>query len=437
MNGLPEHIADLSPTKRALLERRLMAMGLLTPSGTNVLSRDRSAPCELSFAQQRLWFLDQLEPNNCVYNIAKAVRLRGVLQVEALRQALDAVVGRHAALRSTVVTVGDAPVQVVADRWAVALPTIDLSAAAEAEREAELTRVLCAEARRPFNLAADLMLRALLVRLGGREHVLLLTMHHIASDAWSMGILTRELSLLYTALVEGRSQSLPPLPIQYADYALWQRRSLQGHTLREQLAYWTAALQGAPPVLELPVDRPRPPVQSFKGARASVTLPNSLRDELKALSSRERATLFMTLLAAFDVLLARHTGQDDVVVGTPIANRNRAESAPLIGFFANTLALRGDLSGDPSFREFLGRVRAMALDAYDHQDLPFEKLVEELRPERSLSRTPVVQVMFTLQDPDQPGLELPGLSVSPVAASKEAGPNGATLTMWLATRSAM
>ena len=406
-----QSIADLSPEKRALLERRLMEMDLLVPSKPATSRRDRSAPCPLSFAQQRLWFLDQLEPDGCVYNVPKAVRLRGKLDVGALREALAAIVGRHEALRTTFVVRGAAPVQVVAERWAVELPVADLSAVPEAEREAELERVLRAEARRPFNLAADLMLRALLVRVGEREYVLLLTLHHIASDGWSMGILIRELAACYAAIVQGRPLTLPPLPIQYGDYAVWQRGWLQGAELEKQLGYWKGQLAGAA-TLQLPTDRPRPPVQTYRGAHQSTVLSRDLTNGLHALSRRERVTLFTTLLGAFEALLHRYVGEDDVVVGTAIAGRRRVETEALIGFFENTLVLRTDLSGDPAFRELLGRVRETVVAAYDHRDLPFEKLVEDLRPERSLSWTPLVRVLFTLQEADAAPLHLPGLAVS-------------------------
>ena len=417
-NELRRRIDELSPEKRALLERRLMEMGVLAPSEPGIPRRDGSGACALSYAQRRLWFLDQMEPNSCVYNITNAVRLRGVLEVGALREALNVIVGRHEALRSTFVVRGEEPVQVVAERWAVELPVVDLSAGAEGEREGEVERVLRAEARRPFDLGTDLMLRALLVRVGEQEHVLLLTMHHIASDGWSMGVLTRELTALYAAIAQGREPGLAPLPIQYGDYAVWQRGWLQGAELEKQLAYWTGELAGAPATLQLPTDRPRPAVQTYRGAREVALLSRGLSDALHALSQRERVTLFTTLLAAFTVLLHRHAGTEDVVVGTAIAGRRRVETEPLIGFFVNTLVLRVDLSGDLTFREFLGQVRERVLEAYDHQDLPFEKLVEELRPERSLSWTPLVQVLFVLQDGDQPTLEFPGLTASPVEVNK-------------------
>ena len=270
------------------------------------------------------------------------------------------------------------------------------------------------EAQRPFDLARDLLLRARLFRLGEADHILFLTMHHIASDGWSMGLLVRELSILYEAFVEGKPSPLPELPIQYADFAVWQREWLQGEVLEKQLGYWRKQLEGAPALLELPTDRPRPAMQSYRGAVMPWELPKPLLVALRELSRREGATLFMTLLAGFQTLLHRYTGGDDILVGSPIAGRNRMEIEPLIGIFVNTLVLRGDLSGNPSFRTFLGRTREAALGAYAHQDLPFERLVEELHPERDLSRSPFFQVMFVLQNAPREAAALAGLEVTPM-----------------------
>ena len=280
----------------------------------------------LSFAQQRLWFFDQLKPNSAVYLIPRAVRLRGRLHVEALHQALDALVARHEVLRTSFTSIDGSPMQVIAERRVVALPVIDLSLYPEAEREVQARRLAAEEAQRPFDLARDLLLRATLLRLGPEDHVLLLTMHHIAFDAWSVGILTREVAALYEAFTRGESSPLPELPIQYADYAVWQRQWLQGEVLEAQLAYWRQRLASPLSVLQLPYDHPRPAVQTFQGARHSVVLPKPLSAALKALSQREAVTLFMTLLAAFQTLLHRHAGQDDIIVGTPIAGRTRTET---------------------------------------------------------------------------------------------------------------
>ena len=377
--------------------------------------REATTPCPPSFAQQRLWFLHQLEPLSAVYNISRAVQLRGPLRVEALRRTLDRIVARHEVLRTTFVSVDGAPVQVIADSRAVDMHVVDLTAWPEPERLAELQRRTDQEARRPFDLSRDLMLRASVLRLADDEHALILTMHHIASDSWSMGVLVQELADLYTAFAHGQPSPLPPLPIQYADYSVWQRQGLQGERLDAELAYWRQRLAGAPAVLELPTDRPRPAVQTFRGARESLLLPAPLTEALTALSRQEGVTLFMTLLAAFQTLLYRYTGQEDIVVGSPIAGRTCADVEGLIGFFVNTLVLRTDLSGEPTFRALLARVRESALGAYGHQELPFEQLVEELQPERSPNHPPLFQVMFVLQNASTPTLRLPGLTSTPVA----------------------
>jgi amino acid adenylation domain-containing protein len=352
-----------------------------------------------SFAQERLWFFDQFYPDSPVYNIPTAMRVPGMLNVEALERDLNEIVRRHEALRTTFAVIdGQPPMQVVVPALTLELPIVDLRKLPQAQRQSEAGRLANEEAQRPFDLARGPLLRALLLRLGDEDHVLVLTMHHIVSDGWSMGVLFRELNVLYGAYVAGRPSPLPELPIQYADFAHWQREWLQGEVLEAQLSYWKEQLKDTPAVLELPTDRPRPAVQSFRGALHYFVLPRPLSEELKALSRREDATLFMTLLAAFKTLLYRYTGQTDLVVGTPIANRTRAELEELIGFFVNTLALYTDLGGNPSFRELLGRVRAMTLEAYTHQDLPFERLVNELQPQRNLSYHPLFQVMFVLQN---------------------------------------
>ena len=294
------------------------------------------------------------------------------------------------------------------------MPLVDLSGLPEPEREVEAKRLCIQESQRPFDLSRDLLLRARLYRLGEREHILCLTMHHIVSDGWSMGLLVRELRTLYEAFVEGRPSPLPELPIQYADFAVWQREWLQGEVLEKQLGYWRKQLEGAPSLLELPTDRPRPAKQSYRGALMPWELPKPLSAALGELSRREGATLFMTLLAGFQTLLHRYTSSDEILVGSPIAGRNRTEIEPLIGFFVNTLVLRGDLSGNPSFRTLLGRTREAALGAYAHQDLPFERLVEELHPERDMSHSPFFQVMFVLQNAPWEAAQLAGLEVTPV-----------------------
>jgi non-ribosomal peptide synthetase component F len=351
-----------------------------------------------------------LEPGNFAYNIPAGVRLTGSLHVMALKQSLNEIVRRHEALRTSFTTVNGEAVQVITQTSTLLLPIVNLSELPQAEQQAEVERLATAAAQGSFDLAQGPLLRATLLQLNETEHILLLTMHHIVSDGWSMGVFIRELAALYCAFSNEKPSPLPELPIQYADFAHWQRQWLQGEVLEEQLSYWKQQLNNAPPVLELPTDRPRPPIQSYQGAIASLVLCESLSQKLKFLSQRSGVTLFMILLAAFQTLLYRYTGQSDICIGSPIANRNRSETEGLIGFFVNTLVLRTDLSGNPSFQELLGRVREVALGAYAHQDLPFEQLVEALQPERSLSHQPLFQVMFILQNSPMPSLELPGLT---------------------------
>jgi len=376
--------------------------------------RDGDLP--LSFAQQRLWFIHQLDPGNSVYNFPVAVRLKGSLNLVALERSLNEIVRRHEALRTTFSMVDGQPAQVIASRLTIALPVVDLRTMPEAERENEVQRMVVQEARQSFDLARGPLLRARVLRLADDDQVGLLTMHHIVSDGWSAGILIREMAALYQAYCAGNPSPLPELAIQYADFAHWQREWLQGAVLQRQLDYWKEQLNGAPPLLELPEDHPRPAVQTFRGGHQSLLLPKAIGGALKALSRDEAATLFMTLLAAFKVLLHCYTRQDDLVVGTPVANRNRLEIEGLIGFFVNALVLRTDLSGNPTFRELMRRVRKVCVDAYAHQDLPFERLVEELHIERDLSRNPLFQVMFVLQNSPVHAVELPGLSLNPVIA---------------------
>ena len=358
-----------------------------------LVSRDEALP--LSFAQQRLWFMDQLLPSNPLFNLNTAHRVRAQLDAAVLERSLNAIVARHEALRTTFAAVDGQPVQLVARSHRLALPVVDLSVLPEREREARALRLATEEAQRPFDLARGPLVRATVLRLNREEYIFLLTMHHIVSDGWSMGIFWKELSTLFSAFAAGKPSPLPELPVQYADFAVWQREWLQGEVLETQWRYWKTQLADLP-VLQLPTDRPRPAVQTFRGVTHSLKLPMSLTTAVKALSQREGVTLFMTLLAAFQALLYRYTGQDDVVMGSYIAGRNRAEIEGLIGFFLNTLVLRGDLAGNPTFRELLSRVRKMTLEAYAHQDVPFAKLVEELQPERDLSRNPLFQVVFQL-----------------------------------------
>jgi amino acid adenylation domain-containing protein len=365
----------------------------------------------LSFAQQRLWFLDQYEPYNVLYNIPVAIRLNGLLNVTALEQSLNEILRRHEALRTTFSIVDHRPVQVIHEVSDFILTVIDLQESSSEKNEARAARLAAEEARKPFNLAEGPLLRVKLLRFAEDDHVLLITMHHIISDGWSIKVLMREVGELYEAHTNKREAALPELPIQYADFACWQRGWLQGERLAEQLSYWRTQLADAPPLLDLPTDRPRPTFKTFHGADLPLTLSKRLSEEIARLSRREGATLFMTLLSAFSAVLHRYTHQEDILIGTPIANRNRAEIESLIGFFVNTLVLRVRLSHAMTFRELLGQVRETALEAYAHQDLPFEKLVEELQPERTLSHSPLFQVMFHLQNAVTESLSLSGLSL--------------------------
>ncbi len=410
-HDLTRRLVDLTPEQRTQIERELVTQAPSKTGSEAIPRRQVSGPVPLSFAQQRLWFLDRLHPDSAFYNVRLAIRLSGALDVTALRRALTEIVQRHEALRTTFRVIDGDPMQVIAPSLELAVPVTDLGEWPAAEIEAEAHRLAREEGERPFDLERGPLFRARLLRLAKREHALLVTLHHIVSDGWSMGVLARELAALYTAFAQGRSSPLPPLPVQYADYAVWQRAWLRGDTLQAQLSHWKQQLEGAPALLTIPTDRLRPAVQSYGGAHQSRTLPQALADRLRALGRSEGATLFMTLLAAYQALLARYAGQDDIVVGSPIAGRTRLETEGLIGFFANTLALRTDLSGDPTVRELLGRVREVALQSYDHQELPFERLVEELHPERSLSHAPLVHVIFSFRRGTRPSLQLPGLTL--------------------------
>ncbi|HEY6122093.1 MAG TPA: condensation domain-containing protein, partial [Pyrinomonadaceae bacterium] len=356
-----EKVSDLS-----LKERRDLLSRLFRKEGT--------APeiFPVSFAQQRLWFLAQLEPDNPSYNVPQTLRLKGALNVHALEQTINTITARHESLRTIFESIDGQPVQIVCPEHKINLRFSDLEGLPEAEREDEARRLAIAEAQRPFDLTRDYSLRAMLVRLAEDDHWLVLTMHHIVSDGWSMGVLTRELSTIYDAIATNRPITVSELPVQYADFAEWQREWLQGAVLEEQLGYWLNNLAGAPAELKLPTDHPRPARQSFNGASLSRRLSQNLSQSLAAFSQGEGVTLFMTTLAAFQTLLFRYTGQEDIVVGSPIAGRNRVEIENLIGFFVNTLALRTNVSGNPTFRQLLGRVKEVALGAYAHQDLPFE-----------------------------------------------------------------
>jgi amino acid adenylation domain-containing protein len=384
----------------------------------------------LSFAQQRLWFSDQLDQGNPAYNIPAAFRMTGRLDIAALERAFTEITRRHETLRTRFVIVNGQPVQMISPAEAMSLPVVDLSELVEAERDAEVRRWTTTEAQRRYSLSSGPLMRVVLLRLGGDDHVLLFTMHHIISDGWSMGVIVREVTALYEAYRKGHPSPLLELTIQYADYAVWQREWLQGDVLEKQLAYWKSRLGNKLAALELPTDRPRPAVRTNAGATQSFTLPPALSTALQELSRQHGVTLFITLLAAFQTLLWRYTGQDDIVVGSPISGRNRVETESLIGFFINTLVLRTDFSGDPTFVELLQRVKEVTLGAEAHQDVPFEKLVEELQPERQVNYTPWFQVWFVLENAGlhRPS-KLPELTLSHMGVAGRTAQFALTLAM--------
>ncbi|MDB6111552.1 MAG: hypothetical protein JWR69_3302, partial [Pedosphaera sp.] len=373
----------------------------------------------LGFAQQRLWFLDQLHPESPLYNFPIAFRLTGQLNREAVEYSLNAILVRHEALRTRFVCVEGNPAQTIDEPLSLKLPVVDLTHVPIDARELEAQRLVASEAKRPFNLAQDLMVRALLLQLEPQEHILVVTVHHIATDAWSMGIFFGELAVFYEARAAGRPAEIPELPIQYADFAVWQREYLQGAVLESQVAYWKKQLAGATAFLGLPTDRARPAVQTFRGGNQTHRIPAAVTDALLQISRRAGVTPFMTYLAAFKVLLHRYSKQEDILVGCPIAGRSLVETEKSIGFFVNTLVMRTDLSGDPRFTDLLGRVREVAFGAFAHQELPFDKLVEELHPERTTSQVPLIQVMFVFQNSPAQSFGLSGLTSQPVEVGSE------------------
>ncbi|NKI72788.1 AMP-binding protein, partial [Collimonas pratensis] len=385
--------------------------------GDIVLRLPRSPGVELplSFAQQRLWFLDQFEPNSAFYNMPGMIRLSGELNLAAFSATLNEVVRRHESLRTTFANHDGMPVQVVVPDLSLQFPVTDLSDVLLEEQEAKVASLAREEALAPFDLITGPLIRASLLRLSASEHVVLFTLHHIISDGWSMGVLVKEVAALYGAYVEHRPSPLPTLPIQYADFAYWQRQWLNGDVLDNQLSYWKRQLADAPVLLSLPTDYPRPPIQSYRGTTFSFTIDRVTTSALYAVSAKGQATLFVTLFAAFNVLLSRYTGQSDICIGTPIANRNRTEIEQLIGFFVNTLVLRNHVDGNVAFTTLLQQARSIALDAYAHQDVPLEQLVEALKPERDLSHAPLFQVMLALENAPAESLKLPGLTLQTMA----------------------
>jgi amino acid adenylation domain-containing protein len=411
LSALFEHPQLAEFAERIAAESGSERKGLMAPP---ITAGQRGDKLPLSYAQQRLWFLDQLDGGSSAYNLPAVVQLCGPLDCKALEAAFQEIVRRHEALRTNFVNIDGDGEQVIREQAHLPLPLTDLSHLAKDEQERELKRLIAKETQRPFQLAFDLLVRAALYKLAANEHVLVLTMHHIVSDAWSMGVLLKEVSALYAAFAKGEASPLPELRIQYADFAIWQRSWLQGDVLNEQINYWKEQLKGEIPVLELPTDRPRPPVQTYDGATRTFALSKELSDKLHRFSQEAGSTLFMTLFAAFNTLLYRYSGQEDIIVGTPIANRHHREVEELIGFFVNTLALRTDLSGNPTFRELVLRVKTTALGAYAHQDLPFELLIDELKLERDMSRHPLFQVLFVLQNAPLSDLRAGDLTLRPL-----------------------
>jgi hypothetical protein len=413
-----EQATTLSSERLELIERLLRKKGISVPQAQTIRRRKETGACPLSFAQERLWFLSRMDAGNPAYNLSAGIRLKGRLDVKALEQTFGEIINRHEALRTVFTEVGGEPMQVAHPSAQLSLMPVDLSQLPEAARRERAERLAHDEALRPFDLSRGPLVRVNLWRLADDEHLLLLLMHHIVSDGWSMGVLVREVGALYETFSTGQASRLRALPIQYGDFACWQREWLRGAALDRQLDYWREQLRGAPLLLKLPTDRPRPPVQSARGARLNFRLPSSLSIALDSLIRQEGVTLFIALAATFKTLLHHYTKQQDIIIGSPIANRNRSELEGLIGFFVNSLVLRTRLNGELSFREVLMRVRETALAAFAHQDLPFEKLVEELAVERDVRYNPIFQVWFVLQNSPMPELELPGLTFSSVEFEK-------------------
>ena len=417
----------LSEQAELIDEARRAGKGLESPPLVPV-GRERRLP--LSFAQQRLWFLYQMEPDNSFYNIPIAVRLRGPLRVSVLEQTLNEMLRRHESLRTSFVSLDGQAVQVIAPQLRLTLAVEDLTHLTSAEREAEVRRLSATEATAVFDLQRAPLLRVRLLSLDTDEHIVLLTMHHIISDGWSTSVLVREVGALYEAYLRGEGSPLAELEIQYADYAVWQREWLQGEVLERQLEYWRKQLAGAPTVLELPTDKVRPAMQSYRGATQAISFSRELTTKLHALSRREAATLYMTVLAAFQVLLYRYSGQAQMLLGMPIAHRTRTEVEKLIGFFINTLVVRGDVDGNPKFSELLKRVREVVLGAYTHQDVPFERIVEEMNPERDMSRSPLFQVVLSWQNAPSSRLQLENIELSPVEVEFKSVRYDIELVLW-------
>jgi len=421
-------MSNLSAEKRALLERRLMEKRAAAAKQQLIPHRTSPGPCQLSFAQELMWLLDHLIDTSA-YHVPRALRMKGPLNVGALEYALNKIIERHEVLRTTYQEVDGHPMQFVSSSAQVNLNIIDLSKMPPSEREAEANRILVEEGKRKFDFVHDLMLRTILMRLGKDEHILLLVSHHIASDGQSKAVLFRELKTFYLAACAGKTTELPPLPIQYSDFAMWQRAWMSGEVLNQHLKFWKDTLAGAPMLLELPTDHARPAAQSFEGARQFLRCPDGMLENFKTLCRKEGATMFMTMLAAFGTLLWRWSGQEDMLIGTPVSGRSRTELEPLIGYFSNSVVLRMSMGGDPTFRELLKQTKEVALAAYSHQHLPFEKLVTEMQPQRDLSYSPMYQVMFSVGEHKDLGLELPGMEITPIIIDRGVAKFDMTLGM--------
>lgn len=403
LQALRDQLGGLSAAQRRVLFERLLR-----------LKAERTFEGPLTFGQERTWIMEQMRPGTGALNIAAGVRASGPLDLEILERSMNGIIQRHDALRTSFKTSAGQPVQVIHPRRSIGIEEIDLRGAPAAEREAAAEERALKLAREPFDLERNTLVRLYSLRIADEERWLLLVMHHIASDEWSMGVLIHEVGELYRAQIMGDEPRLPQLTIQYPDYARWQRRYLSGEAFDQQLSYWRRQLAGAPQALDLPTDRPRPATQTMNGAVEVTSYPAAVSNAFRRLSQAQDATLFMSLLAAFDMLLYLDTGREDMVVGTDFANRNRPETEHLIGFFVNQLVLRTDLSGDPTFRQILARVRTMTLAAYDHQDLPFQHVAEAVLSQRDASRSPLFQVVFDLHNVPMSPLEFEGVTLAPL-----------------------
>jgi hypothetical protein len=417
--AIQARLETLSPAKRRLFEQRLHGCAYPSTTPDRIRRRSGDGPVVLSFAQQRLWLLKQLNPDSAFYNLPVAHQIDGPLDASLLEKSVNEIVRRHETLRTTFVDEGGTPMQVIAPRLTLPLPIVDLRDVPELERAEAIERWRTAEAERPFDLSQGPLLRITLLRLRNDQHILLRTMHHIIADGWSIGVFTGELADIYAASAAGEPHTLPPLAIQYADYAQWQRQRLRPDVLATSLAYWKQQLAGAPPLLELPHDRPRQAVQTFHGSARHFEIDAQQTAHLNNLSRRLKVTPFVLLFTAFVTLLYRYSGQQDMVLGVVTANRDRQEIESLIGFFVNVLPFRIDLSGRPSFQELLGRVHQVALNAHPHREMPFEHLVDAMRTQRSLSHLPLVQVVFGLQNVPVASVDIPGLRITYLPTTRQ------------------